>query len=350
MSAPGTYNFFFILGRERSGTTYLQSLLNGHKHITVPPESPFIKYLSDEFMDVDVWSPKKVDNFVNALYEEPYFLRWKLDKAKLGRHLHAVQDKSFATLCKEIIAYYSIANDKPDVKIIGDKNPIYSTYNLWLSRAFYPVRFICITRDYHAQIHSMRKMKLETQNVAALAYRWKYITHELDAFAKFFPEISIFCTYEELRYDTEATLQKICDFLEVPYDDQMIENRNRTIDNQPYHKQHHVSQKKDLSAIPDDEWTQHLSSREVKIAEWICHEEGEKFNYPRTADNLTFLGKITALPGLVYGFLYFPFLSFLDSLPYRLKRFIYQKIFMRFFSFWKRTRREEQLNNEQQRG
>ncbi len=348
MSASGSQNFFFILGRERSGTTYLQSLLNGHKNICVPPESPFIKYLSDEFIDTQNWTDSTISKFADVLFEEPYFGRWKMDKEKLLQALHSVEEKTFANLCKEVIANYAAQHGKSDVHIIGDKNPVYSTYNLWLSRAFYPVRFICITRDYHAQIHSMRKMKLETQNVAALAYRWKFVTKELDAFAKFFPEITLFCTYEELRFDTENTLKKICEFLDISYDDQMIENRKKTLHAQPMHKQHHTSQSKDLSTTPDEEWKEHLSALDVKIAEWLCHDVGKPFGYKKTLNNLSFMGKVLAFPGLVFGFLYFPFLSFLDSLPYQLKRFIYQKIFMRFFAFWKRTRKEEKLNQSAQ--
>ncbi|MCX6283966.1 MAG: sulfotransferase [Bacteroidetes bacterium] len=59
---------FFILGRPRSGTTLLTSLLNAHPNVRIAPEFPILFFLYQRFKKVKVWDETTIRSFVDHVF------------------------------------------------------------------------------------------------------------------------------------------------------------------------------------------------------------------------------------------------------------------------------------------
>src|SRR5581483_10481749 len=142
----------FIAGKERSGTSLLQLMLNAHPNIVAPPESHFIVLLYPRYGKLRQWTERDIKNFCDDLYKEGLFRnQWKLNKETvlnsllpLSRHL------TYPIVCKMI--YYFFAPEGKDVRLFFDKNPVYYYFLPQLEKMFLEARFIHIVRDYHSNI------------------------------------------------------------------------------------------------------------------------------------------------------------------------------------------------------
>ena len=68
---------FFIVGRGRSGTSLLVSMLNQHPHIAIPPEALYIMILYNKFAKYKTMSKKMIRTFYNYLWIEKCMNRWR---------------------------------------------------------------------------------------------------------------------------------------------------------------------------------------------------------------------------------------------------------------------------------
>ncbi len=71
--------FPFVVGCPRSGTTLLQTMLDCHPDLAVPPESHFIPRLGRRF--ADGWhGSARVPRFADALFEGRRFQYWGISR------------------------------------------------------------------------------------------------------------------------------------------------------------------------------------------------------------------------------------------------------------------------------
>lgn len=152
-----TIPMLFVLGRERSGTSLLQNLLDAHPNIIGAPESKFIAILAPRFAHIKKWTEANIKDFANLLYVDPMFRNfWHLEKEQLTENLLLV--KNFATyqlMCK--IVYYHMRKDKGKIKLISDKNPPYILHIKTLNRIFPEARFVHIIREPRDNVYSQMK-------------------------------------------------------------------------------------------------------------------------------------------------------------------------------------------------
>ncbi len=115
----------FVVGKERSGTTLLQLMLNAHPNIIAPPESRFIVLLYYKYGKIQVWTKEIISRFCDDLFKEDLFRNfWGIDKKELVEILCSVKDQlTFTLVCKIIFRVSSPG--KKEVNVFFDKNPVY---------------------------------------------------------------------------------------------------------------------------------------------------------------------------------------------------------------------------------
>jgi len=59
----GKPQLFFILGRPRSGTTLLRTLLDAHPQVKVPPEYPVVLQLYKKYGRIRQWDETTLEEF-----------------------------------------------------------------------------------------------------------------------------------------------------------------------------------------------------------------------------------------------------------------------------------------------
>lgn len=216
---------FFITGRGRSGTWLLQSILDTHPDICVAPEALFIIHLYQKYCHIKVWTEEQKAAFIDDLFSEKKLIDWwQLTIESVGTLLKQYPPEThFSELCKAVYYDYARCNDKANTRLLGDKNPEYSIYIRRLARLYPDAKFIHLVRDPRANILSYQNVDFDMNDVAALAYRWKKYNEDVLDIQQELSDKILVIHYENLLTDTQATLEKMCAFLDVKFLPELLE-------------------------------------------------------------------------------------------------------------------------------
>jgi hypothetical protein len=329
----------FILGRERSGTSLLQLFFDNHSQIIAPTESPFIRHLYKKYHATARWTSDRLQAFVKDLKEEPYLITWKINWEKLSNELLSqTETTTFTALCKIVFAYSPSAMGKNDVRLISDKNPQYCLFVKELLTTFPEAKFIFITRDYRDQVNSMLNVNFEAKIVASLAYRWKYIHSTVLQYQRLYPERFYLLKYEELIQDVEKHLKAICQFLPIAYEPGMLKSQERAqfyTENKTLVSDHHQTLQSPIQKEAKEKWKKEMKDFHVRQCDQIMGTVGKKLGYEKKYNRFSIMVFIASIPGIIYGWAYFVFLSTLNALPFHTRRWVNRRFIYPNFPFWK---------------
>ena len=278
---------FFIIGKGRSGTTLLQTLLDANPSVLIPVESRFIIHLKSKYAGVRRWNEKKILAFYNDLHTEVKFLLlWQVDGEKLKRDLLALKDKAtFAMLCKVVYLNYISAFEKQDIKLLGDKNPIYTVFAEELLELYPGSKFIHLVRDYRDNILSHIEVFL-IKNVPFLARKWVYFNRLAERLKKNNPGTVLTVRYEDLVSEPAKHLEEICKFLGVDYDPAMLDF-HREANGKMYDRlgvfidKFHSNIRNPVNTNKVEVWKKKMDPEQVRIADHIAGEDAETYGYKR---------------------------------------------------------------------
>lgn len=314
----------FIIGRSRSGTTLLRSMLDMHQFISIPNECTFILQLSKRYKNIKNWNSYIIEKFIFDLKKTWLSDNLKLDFDNLKENLKNFNQKSsFQDICKQVILNTPSATSKPDLMYVGDKNPS-SSLNL---KTLYSIfgndcKYIFINRDYRDQYLSLKNAGIEMQNVVVSAKRWvKAYTNFLKVSenknSNFYD-----LRYEDLVTEPEKKLQEICEFLNISYDKKMLEFYNIENLNKSFSEISlqgiHSSIKNPVSEKSIGLWKKNLPERQIKILDKICGKYKKQSGYKVDTNINDFAFFIITFPD--YLLYYFTVLSscFIKWLPFNI--------------------------------
>ncbi len=336
---------FFIVGRERSGTSLLRSLFDAHENVSIPLECRFIIDLYKKFHKKKNWSISDLMEFYKNVTEQPAFNLYNIDYAELKKNLLSLEGKNeYSTICKAVYFTYRSWNKKKEILLLGDKNPSYSLHLKTLIKLFPEAKFIHIIRDYRDNIYSMCKVNFESHNVSSLAYRWKYYNLLIDKSKALYPELFYTLRYEDLVENPPFFMSQICDFTGIDYKPEMLEfykSRDEVMSIYP-EELVNMSQKSLFNPINKSSvntWMQKLSPFKLKIAESICGDYAKKYDYQKKYNKTNLSIKLISFPGKIYGRAYFVWIKMLNRLPYRIKIRVFHALATIFKHYWKNYNR-----------
>jgi LPS sulfotransferase NodH len=216
--------YFFICGAAKSGTTWLQRLLDAHPQVVCSGEGHFVEGLALPMMRMKDPYNEALARAANVVYEgKPYHL--KLNDRDLMPHIRSL----IITLMQKRL--------KSGARAIGDKTTSYYQFLDHLKILFPDARFLHIVRDPRDVAVSLLYQGLRNGHSDALVVgsaRRRYQLHSamqnwLDAVEKFarfsaaHPTRCLEIRYEDLSTEPHATLQAAFDFLGVTATNQDIE-------------------------------------------------------------------------------------------------------------------------------
>lgn len=213
----------FIVGMPRSGTKLLRGLLNRHPRIGVlRNETEFLPWLAHRFARFgDLRRRARFDAFYAEMLRHSYF-RFQSEQGRLidaGRW-HAACAEFSAAGVFEALMRAEVDAPRGSGRIWGDKSPSYID-DLPLLRQLYPAaRVLHIVRDVRDYCLSMNKAW--GKDMLRAAQRWA------DGVRKARRDgASLGADYLELRYEdllarTEPELRRVCAFLGVAFEPQML--------------------------------------------------------------------------------------------------------------------------------
>ena len=302
----------FICGCPKSGTTLLRSLLDGHSELLIfPIEMKFFRYTHyptcspdskfaiastpDEMLPAvlksrffKIFLGKESLTFAgnekppsyaptNSTYFENYFSDLSKVETLRDFFLHY-----FEAL---LVSLQKKANAIEQYKIV-DKTPLQEEYALLLKQWFPNAQFIHIVRNPYAHFVALRKWVILWEKNSGYPYLRRLIKwmHLSAYFAKYNQKCMGEQNYKIVRYEdlvqnTEKTLQDICSFAQIDFEDCLLKP---TVFGQLW-RGNSMSQKRftgiDLS--PLNRWKNDISPFEIRLLNQKIKSSFKSFNYPR---------------------------------------------------------------------
>ena len=224
-----------VLGVRRSGTTLLRVMLDRNPALAIPDESYFVPQLAHRHR-----GPVDPDAFVDDLRRLRTLVEWDLDPDRVRERLSPGMSAGEAIAA--VFAAYAAARGKPRW---GDKTPLYMQHLGLLERLFPDARYVHLIRDG-------RDAALSFLSVPAgiMTEGWGYPRDAAGFAAQWATEVGDAQDlgrrvgpgrYRELRYealvgDAVTELRGICSFLDLAYDEGMVDYAGKT---DSARKEHH---------------------------------------------------------------------------------------------------------------
>lgn len=212
----------FVVGMNRSGTTLLRMMLDAHPELTVPPETHFIP-------DLIRACRKPGATPESALAAMKGHREWEdfgfSDAEALG-WLGTDNGIDPGNAVRSFYGAYAAKQNKPRW---GEKTPRYVGKMRMIQRALPEARFVHVIRDGRDVALSVLDRTVRDIDAAHVAERWRTKIEKARDAA---PELSHYTEirYEDLITDTEPTLRKVCEFIELDWDDSILNYHERSAD------------------------------------------------------------------------------------------------------------------------
>jgi hypothetical protein len=222
-----------IVGSPRSGTTLLRFIIDSHSDLAIPPETGFLG-LGLKFRGK---GDKLREEFFRALInfptEAPAWPDFEIPQETFRASLEEINP---FTIPEGYRTFYKLYAARFGKSRWGDKTPLYCMELNTIRKILPEARFIHIIRDGRDAALSLRRMwfspgwEIETQ-----AAYWRgcvLAARRAGAGRQDYLEVR----YEDLILNTRETLNQVCAFVELDYDDAMLRYHTRTPERLKEHK------------------------------------------------------------------------------------------------------------------
>jgi hypothetical protein len=209
----------FLVSAGRSGTTLLRMMLDSHPEVAIPPETEFIPEVAAACREAE----DPADAFLESVTSHWRFRDLQLDRQALAREVSALSPFDFAAGIRCLYGLYAAKFGK---RRWGDKTPFYRAHMPLVQRLVPEARFVHVIRDGRDVALSITPLWFGPDSIEETASYWRDIVGEireggrrLDAYLE--------VRYEDLILETEPTLRRICDFVDLPFDRAMLDYHRR---------------------------------------------------------------------------------------------------------------------------
>ncbi len=206
----------FVVGVGRSGTTLLRLMLDAHPELAIPPETHFLAALLKN-------PPAGAEDFMTLLTAAHTWADFHLDPAALAAAIAFPPPFDLARAVRVFYRQYAARFGK---ERWGDKTPPYLQHIGALSCLLPEARFIHLLRDgrdvalsYRDKWFGPAGRQIEE---AALFWRERILQGRAQA-SGLTAGIYLEVRFEDLLAAPEATLRRICQFLDLPWSPAMLE-------------------------------------------------------------------------------------------------------------------------------
>ncbi len=211
----------FVVGLTRSGTTLLRMMLDAHRELAIPPETHFVPDVIKA-----VRAESGTDAVLAAFTDNRTWNDFGIPAEEMRERIEASGGGDAADVVRAFFTAYAERQGKPRW---GDKTPAYMLSIQRIGRTLPESRFIHLIRDGRDVALSQTARALNEQPPPAeQGARWvKRIRKARDQAATLKGPRYVEARYEDLVRDPEATLRRICEFVELDWDEGMLSYHER---------------------------------------------------------------------------------------------------------------------------
>jgi len=267
----------FIVGCYRSGTTLLRSMLSSHSEVHIPEETRYIPYVLER---IDTYGDLNDDaNLVRLISEINSFLKGQ-DWPNLPSTESLMAKMSSRTI-QEVIRCVALHKVEKPVRVWGDNTPLYVNCIFAINNILPSAKFINVVRDGRDVAASAIKLHVGGGfNLTALAMEWnERIFNGLAAEVRLGNKKVITIRYEDLVSNAPMVLKRICNFLDISFEENMLEFY-KNIDNYKLKKQaHHKNLSKPITRDFISTHTKAFTDDEIKLLERMMQNALHIYGY-----------------------------------------------------------------------
>lgn len=269
---------FFIIGTQRGGTTLLRLMLNMHSKLAIPPESHFFIPLLKAFDINDELDKGSLYKALSIIENHPRWSTWSVSQSDID---NLKDNTSFpftiATLIDSLFQLQILSMGKVRW---GDKTPEYIDIIPQLIRLYPLASFIVLVRDGRDVELSLKDRGWHGWSVWQRAKYWRESINKMDILRR--SNKSIFIKYEDIVLNTEGELSKICEFLGIEYETQML-NFHLNYESNISDKEKEIGVHRKLARKPQksdiDRWKNQTNRFEVWAFEAVAYRQLIKGGY-----------------------------------------------------------------------
>lgn len=203
---------FFIVGCHRSGTTLLQTLLDAHPRLCVPPESHvFNRFGPLVPLYGDLEQPGNLRRLVKDLLRDERIQRWGLEEMSAAQFCSELTEPTVRGVVAHLFARYAAKEGKPRW---GDKTPAHAFHIPDILAAFPEAKIIHLLRDGRDVAESLLRMFFGPNRIDGAAHAWSAYVLAAREGARALPTGQFLeVRYEDLVATPQAALARILAFL-----------------------------------------------------------------------------------------------------------------------------------------
>jgi len=210
----------FVVGMNRSGTTLLRMMLDAHPELAIPPETHFVP----DVIKACRRSGATPEAALAAMKSHREWGDFGFSDEEMLERLRARERFDAGEALRAFYEAYAERERKPRW---GEKTPRYVGRMPHIESALPEARFIHVIRDGRDVALSVLDRTVRDLTAPDIAERWKRKIEKARAAA---PKLRhyIEIRYEDLILDTEPTLRRISESIDLPWDPSMLDYHERS--------------------------------------------------------------------------------------------------------------------------
>jgi hypothetical protein len=292
----GRLPFPFFVGCGRSGTTLLRAMFDSHPQMAVPPESWFVAGMARHPDTYAGPTGLDRDRFLADLLRSDRFRAWDLPPGDVRQTVDGANDLPQAF--RGVFALYAERQGKARY---ADKTPSYVLELRLLADLFPEARFVHVIRDGRDVALSFRDMPFGPSSIAEGARFWRRrVIAGQRSGRSLGPSRYRELRYEDLIEHTGEVLRDLCDFLDLPFEDEMLRYHERAEEASrgvKFHEQHRAIERPPTRGLRD--WRTQMSPADLSTFEALAGDLLGELGYERGEQNISGVDRAAALARLV---------------------------------------------------
>lgn len=293
--------FFIIVGSGRNGSTLLEQILNYHPDVFVAHETRYYSYLikKNNFKDKSI---QQIFNLLNNYWWiKEYKIQFEIfERVFNGINISCIEDKVFFSI---IIS----ASQNSNKYILGEKTPRHFLNASYLMKN-YSLKVIHIVRDPRDVLSSYLSQPFGPSSSYEVANLYTQVQSEHEKNKK--SDNYLVIKYEDLVSEIESSLNLVCNFLEIPYSNDLLKFHARKEKGFNKVQSHHFKTTKPISNSRLNLWKNKLNYIQVGYIELKLKNFFDEFEYK---PSLTEINKPLLKLFHIYSFV----IGFLNKILYR---------------------------------
>jgi hypothetical protein len=212
-------NHVFVVGVPRSGTTLMRDLISRHPQVAMPQdEFQLIPFLIKRFGHKAELDGTDINRYVTIIKRSAFYHHRKVDTPLSNwRPKHS----TLPEIISETLLYFAPKEAPSDLRYVGDKTPNNLLHLEAILQSFPESKFIHVVRDPRDVAVSSRKAW--EKSLIRVAHQWQRGVTAANDFSQKHPNNILTVRYEDLLADSRAELSSVCNFLDLPFDESLLE-------------------------------------------------------------------------------------------------------------------------------